>query len=99
MKKRISSLEKMILLSIGFTMSLLVVRVLFTRELTYGFFPWNTLLAVIPLLFSRKLKQRDGVGQVYGGAFIRLALVFPECAIHHHRPFPFFQRPGRTILV
>jgi uncharacterized membrane protein len=58
MKTKINSLEKMILVSIGFTMSLLFIRILFTRELTYGFFPWNTILAVVPLLFSRKLSIR-----------------------------------------
>jgi uncharacterized membrane protein len=59
MKTKINSLEKMILVSIGFTMSLLFIRILFTRELTYGFFPWNTILAMIPMLFSRKLKDKQ----------------------------------------
>ena len=38
MKAKISILERMLILSIGFTMTLLLVRILFTRELMYGFY-------------------------------------------------------------
>ena len=78
MIKKINSLEKMILLSIGFTMSLLMVRILFTRELTYGFFPWNTLLALIPLLFSRKLKQKEEWDMSTFGLLAGWLLFFPN---------------------
>ena len=90
MIKKINSLEKMILLSIGFTMSLLMVRILFTRELTYGFFPWNTLLALIPLLFSRKLKHKEEWDMSTFGSINRMAFVFPKCTVYHHGPLPFF---------
>jgi len=55
MIKNISPLERMLLISILFNMLLLLVRVYFTKELTYGFYTWNTFLAVLPLLFSRVL--------------------------------------------
>lgn len=55
MLKNISSLERMLLVSISFTMLLLLTRFFYTRELTYGFYIWNTFLAVLPLLFSRSL--------------------------------------------
>lgn len=45
----------MLLVSISFTMLLLLTRFFYTRELTYGFYIWNTFLAVLPLLFSRSL--------------------------------------------
>ncbi len=94
MKKRISSLEKMILLSIGFTMSLLVVRVLFTRELTYGFFPWNTLLAVVPLLFSRKLKQKEEWDRYTVGLLSGWLLFFPNAPYIITDLFHFSKDPG-----
>lgn len=59
MIKNISPLERMLLLSILFNMLLLLVRVYFTKELTYGFYIWNTFLAVLPLLFSRALFKLD----------------------------------------
>jgi uncharacterized membrane protein len=52
---KLSSLEKMLVASILFNMSLLFVRFYHTNELAYGFYPWNTFLAVLPLLFSRSL--------------------------------------------
>ncbi len=58
MLKKISPIEKMLLLSIGFTMSLLLVRILYTQEHTYIFYVWNTFLAVLPVLFSRKLVEQ-----------------------------------------
>lgn len=94
MKKRISSLEKMILLSIGFTMCLLVVRVIFTRELTYGFFPWNTLLALIPLLFSRKLKDRVEWNRHTVGILSGWLLFFPNAPYIITDLFHFSKDPG-----
>jgi uncharacterized membrane protein len=55
MMKNISPLEKMLLVSILFNMLLLFVRFYYTKELAYGFYIWNTFLAVLPLLFSRSL--------------------------------------------
>jgi uncharacterized membrane protein len=55
--KRLSSLERMLMLSVLFSMALLLVRFCYTRELTYCFYAWNTFLAVVPVLFSRALKQ------------------------------------------
>jgi uncharacterized membrane protein len=55
MLKTLSSLEKMLLVSVSFTMLLLLTRCCFTKELTYSFYVWNTFLAILPLLFSRSL--------------------------------------------
>lgn len=52
---KLSRLEKMLFASILFNMSLLFVRFYHTHELTYGFYVWNTFLAVLPVLFSRSL--------------------------------------------
>ncbi|PSL21477.1 DUF1361 domain-containing protein [Chitinophaga ginsengisoli] len=55
MLKKISSLERMLLVSVSFTMLLLFTRFVYTKELAYCFYVWNTFLAVLPLLFSRFL--------------------------------------------
>ncbi|BAV04826.1 Uncharacterized membrane protein [Filimonas lacunae] len=57
MIKKLTPLEKMLALSILFNMLLLAVRFYFMRELTYGFYVWNTFLAVLPLFFSRMLAK------------------------------------------
>src|SRR6188768_3324549 len=59
MIKNISPLEKMLLVSILFNMLLLLVRFYFTHELAYGFYVWNTFLAMLPLLFSRSLVKMN----------------------------------------
>jgi uncharacterized membrane protein len=60
MLKNISSLEKMLLVSISFTMLLLLIRFSYTKELAYSFYVWNTFLAVLPLVFSHFLvRQRN----------------------------------------
>jgi len=55
MLKNISSLERMLLVSVAFTILLLITRFCYTKQLAYGFYVWNTFLAVLPLLFSRVL--------------------------------------------
>jgi uncharacterized membrane protein len=59
MKQRFSSIEKMLLLSVAFTMLLLAVRIIKMHELVYGFYIWNTFLAIIPLFFSRRLLRQE----------------------------------------
>jgi len=55
MKNKLSLIEKMIGISVLFNMLLLFVRIIYTQELTYGFYIWNTILALIPLTISRKI--------------------------------------------
>ncbi|MCF6402551.1 DUF1361 domain-containing protein [Chitinophaga filiformis] len=59
MLKNISPLERMLLVSVSFTMLLLLTRVMYTKELVYGFYIWNTFLAILPLLFSRSLIRQN----------------------------------------
>ncbi|SFN32024.1 Uncharacterized membrane protein [Chitinophaga sp. YR627] len=58
MIKYLSPLEKMLLVSVAFTMSLLTIRVLYTQELTYIFYAWNTFLGILPLVFSHILLRQ-----------------------------------------
>lgn len=59
MKQKISSFEKMLATCIGFNMLLLCFRIFYTNDLMYGFYIWNTFLAVVPLLLSRQLEKID----------------------------------------
>jgi len=61
MKNKISSLEKMLLLSVAFSMLLLTIRIIITHDLSYIFYAWNTFLAIVPVLFSRKLSMHSAI--------------------------------------
>lgn len=55
MTLRLSSLSRMLVLSIGFTMVLLAFRMSYTGSFEYSFYIWNTFLALIPYLCSNQL--------------------------------------------
>lgn len=55
MSFRLSAISRMLLLSILFTMSLLLVRFLYSQTRDYSFYGWNTFLAAIPYLVSTQL--------------------------------------------
>ncbi|MDB5248222.1 MAG: hypothetical protein JWQ40_2616 [Segetibacter sp.] len=55
MTKRWSGVEKMLVLSVSFTMFLLVFRLFYWGRIAFTFYPWNFFLAIIPLLLSRTL--------------------------------------------
>lgn len=60
MKKLLSKLsefEKMIFISMSFTVCMVIARYLYTNDPQYFFFPWNLFLATVPLFFSRQLKH------------------------------------------
>jgi uncharacterized membrane protein len=93
MIRKLSSIEKMLALSIAFTMLLLAVRIAYTQELTYIFYVWNTFLAFMPLWFSRKLVKQSGINR---NAIILLAgwlLFFPNAPYIITDVFHYEQRP------
>jgi uncharacterized membrane protein len=55
MKLQVSNISKMLLLSVGFTMLMLAVRMAYSSTLEYSFYGWNTFLAAIPYLISTQL--------------------------------------------
>jgi uncharacterized membrane protein len=57
----ISSTEKMLAVSMAFTMVLLAFRIIYSGSLSYIFYVWNLFLAVVPLLMSRKLQTREAL--------------------------------------
>lgn len=54
---KLSEFEKMLLISVLFTFVLTATRYLYTSEQVYLFYPWNLLLAVMPMYFSRQLQH------------------------------------------
>ncbi len=52
-----ATINHLILLSVGFTFSLILSRMFYSGSLTYLFFVWNLFLAGIPLLMSKFLIQ------------------------------------------
>lgn len=61
MLKNITPLEKMLSLAIAFTMTLLAIRIIRYHNITYIFYVWNTFLALLPFLFSRRLHTTTGI--------------------------------------
>jgi uncharacterized membrane protein len=57
MIKKLNGFERMVLLSILFTIILVVIRYLSTSDQQYFFYPWNLFLATVPYFFSRRLKK------------------------------------------
>jgi len=55
MNIKISPISKMLLLSIAFSMSLLLVRFYYSSTFDYSFYGWNTFLAAIPYVASTQL--------------------------------------------
>ena len=78
MSLRVSNISKMLLLSVGFTMTMLLVRFVYSNTMDYRFYGWNTFLAAIPYLVSTQLIRLRKLGVV---AFLMLGtwlLFFPN---------------------
>ncbi|MES2006036.1 MAG: DUF1361 domain-containing protein [Bacteroidota bacterium] len=75
MNLKISATSKMMALSVAFLMSLLLVRFYYSHSVYYGFYVWNSFLAIVPYVIStRLLKQKKPGG--FSIALIVLWLVF-----------------------
>lgn len=62
MSIKISGTSKMLLLCIAFSMSLLLVRFVYSQTLDYRFYGWNTFLAFIPYAISAQLRKLRKMG-------------------------------------
>lgn len=78
MKLRISPVSKMLLLSIAFSMSLLLVRYRFAPTLDYNFYPWNIFLAAIPYVISTQLGKLTKINLVAIVLLLAWLLFFPN---------------------
>lgn len=59
--KKLSTIEKMLIASIAFTLLLLAVRIVVAQQLMYVFYIWNLFLATVPLLLSRRLLRQQAL--------------------------------------
>jgi uncharacterized membrane protein len=104
MIKKTSAVERMLIVSVGFTMALLAFRVFKADSMAYVFFGWNLLLAIIPFLFSRKLAAQKKFGIA---AFLLIGgwlLFFPNAPyivtdIFHYRDRPPIPKWFDLLLV
>lgn len=61
MKIQLNNTEKVIAVSVSFTIALLAVRIFFTGSTIYLFYPWNIFLGTLPLFFSSRLLKRHSL--------------------------------------
>ena len=56
--KKLNDIQKLVAVSLCFTLLLLFIRAFYTGSLTYFFYPWNLFLATVPLFFSGLLLKQ-----------------------------------------
>lgn len=94
MKLKISPLSKMLLLSVGFSMALLLVRVIYAESLDYSFYVWNTVLATIPYAVSTQIAKLKKINFIAIAMLILWLLFFPNAPylitdiFHYEKRFP-----------
>lgn len=57
--KKLNETQKIISISLLFTLSLLALRIFYTGDINYLFYPWNLFLALVPLYFSGLLQKQN----------------------------------------
>ncbi len=84
MSMKISGTSKMLLLSVSFTMALLLVRFLYSATTDYRFYGWNTFLAAIPYFMSTQLIKRKKNKCSGNRPAYSLAIILSQCAIYYY---------------
>ncbi|SJZ79147.1 DUF1361 domain-containing protein [Sediminibacterium ginsengisoli] len=97
MKLHISGLSKMLLLSCMFTMVLLFIRIIWTGQPDYGFYPWNTFLAAIPYIMGCRLQQYNKLGPGAFATAVIWLLFLPNAPYLLTDIFHFEERPGFPV--
>lgn len=59
MSNKFSRIDRIIFLSVSFTLVLVIARFIYTREFEYMFYGWNLFLALIPFVCSKRLRLND----------------------------------------
>jgi uncharacterized membrane protein len=92
-----SKAEKILCLSLGFTVLLITARIWHTHHNTYHFYFWNLFLAVIPIAFSRKLAAHKTINWTSSLLIAAWLLFFPNAPYVITDIFHFYQRPGMPL--
>lgn len=94
MNLKISGTSKILLLSVAFSMSLLLVRFVYSNNtIEYSFYGWNTFLAAIPYLVSTqliKLRKLSPTALAFIGVWL---LFFPNAPYMITDLFHYEQKP------
>jgi uncharacterized membrane protein len=98
MNLKVSNTSKLLLLSVSFTMAMLLVRFFYSNTMDYRFYGWNTFLAAIPYLVSTQLLKMKKMGAVSVVMMIVWLLFFPNAPyiitdlLHYEErpPIPFW---------
>lgn len=93
MIKKLNGFERMVLLSILFTIVLVVVRYLSTSDQQYFFYPWNLFLATVPYFFSRQLKNYKRINLKVVAILLCWLLFLPNAPYIITDLFHFEERP------
>lgn len=90
---KLSEFEKMLLISIAFTITLVCIRFFITDDPQYFFYPCNLFLATIPLAISRTLKKYKRINVKVSMLLFLWLLFFPNAPYLITDVFHFEQRP------
>lgn len=93
MKLKISSTSKLLLLSVGFTIALWIVRCIYSGTLSYGFYAWNLFLAGIPYFISTRLIKYDKISKGVIALLLAWLLFFPNAPYIITDLFHYMERP------
>jgi uncharacterized membrane protein len=97
MKLQSTAAEKTLAASILFTLLLLTLRVIYTGQTDYMFYPWNIFLGIMPVYFSRQLR---GHNSIKTNSIVILAcwlVLFPNAPYIITDIFHFGERPGIPV--
>ena len=86
-------MERMLLLSICFTLLLVTVRIIYTQDLMYVFYYWNIFLAIVPYCCSRLLKKQQSISFKTSCILAVWLLFFPNAPYIITDIFHFEKRP------
>ncbi len=92
-----SKAEKILCLSLAFTLLLIAARIWHTHNNTYHFYLWNLFLAAIPIAFSRKLATHKTINWASSMLIAAWLLFFPNAPYVITDIFHFYQRPGMPL--
>ncbi len=90
---RWKNVENKLLLSVGFTLFLIALRIVYWKEVIFLFYVWNLLLAVIPILISRSLFRFDKLSYKVMPLLVLWLLFLPNAPYIITDIFHFFERP------
>lgn len=91
--KKLNDTQKLISISLCFTLILLVIRTLYADSVAYFFYPWNLFLALIPVFFSGLLLKQKTINYKSGLWLVLWLLFLPNAPYLLTDIFHFEARP------